>query len=76
MKKLTKEERLWNFLYKRLGKSRSADANRIYKYIMRHFGTRVISIKYKVDASAVTAALNKVSELEHKLHGLRKGYRG
>lgn len=69
-KKLTKEERLWNFLTAKTG---SAQAKRIYHYVMKNFGTKQpkeILIKYRVDTSGILKAINLARKLKKQCRDL------
>lgn len=64
MRKLTRDERLWNWLIKKLGTRRSYEAKKIYQYVIKNFGGKVIHIKYSVDASELTKAIKETSKLK------------
>jgi hypothetical protein len=69
-KKLSKEERLWNFLTAKTG---SAQAKRIYHYVIKNFGPKPgkeIIIKYSVDTTDLKRAIAMAAKLK-KIPGIK-----
>ena len=72
MRKLTTEEKLWNFLLKKMGKRRSADAKKVYHYVIKAFTTKPkeVKIKYLVDTAQLTKAFKLATKTAKKIRAI------